>query len=89
MSENLVSVHHTITGSYVSHLVTSFDFFSCHSERPRVIGSMTGDGLSEDSSDMSDSGPSGLELDDDDEEEHIMDRGPPEEDTALGSDDDF
>ena len=52
---------------------------------------MTGDGLSEEeSSDMSDSGPSGLELDDDDDEdEHIMDRGPPEEDTALGSDDDF
>ena len=51
---------------------------------------MTGDGLSEEeSSDMSDSGPSGLELDDDDEDEHIMDRGPPEEDTALGSDDDF
>ena len=60
------------------------------SDGPHVIGSMTGGGLSDEDtgdSDLSDSGPSGLELDDEGDEQGGM--GEQEDDDDLGSDDDF
>ncbi len=56
---------------------------------PHVIGSMTGGGLSDEDtgdSDLSDSGPSGLELDDEGDEQGM---GEQEDGDDLGSDDDF
>lgn len=57
---------------------------------------MLGDGLSDDDDDtggseLSDSGPSGLDLDDDegDESGRGVGRGGREDDNELGSDDDF
>lgn len=52
-----------------------------------MVGSMTGGGLSDtdtDDTELSDSGPSGLDLEDDE-----LGLGGQEDDEALGSDDDF
>ncbi len=61
---------------------------------PNVIGSMTGRGLSDtdsDDSELSDSGPSGLDLDDVGDEQGMgeQDDDDDDDDDALGSDDDF
>ncbi len=57
-----------------------------------MIGSMTGGGLSDtdtDDSELSDSGPSGLDLDDVGDQQGLGGEEEEEDDEALGSDDDF
>ena len=66
---------------------------------PHVLGTMLGDGLSDDDDDddedtggseLSDSGPSGLDLDDEgDDGRRGVGHGGREDDNELGSDDDF
>ncbi|XP_064395369.1 clusterin-associated protein 1-like [Halichondria panicea] len=71
-------------------MLVSSNEFGKPRDGPHVIGSMTGGGLSDEDtgdSDLSDSGPSGLELDDEGDEQGGM--GEQEDDDDLGSDDDF